>query len=123
MPCRTICEYSGLVEMGIGRIKASGLVKMCGGRAPFDLNGSDLSSLKSCLGGSHDSHVRTVFNLRQQRIGLREIPCLYRRTNLRKLLVADIVTKAGQIRLQFANLPQRVGMSCLNIGKLAFDLC
>ena len=103
--CRTVCEYSGFAEMGRGRIQARGLVKMCGGLAPFDLNGGDLSSLKSGLGGSHDRYVRPVFDLRQQRIGLREIAGLYGRTNLRTLLVADIVTKAGQIRLQGANLP------------------
>ena len=120
---RPLRKYSGGVEMVIGRIQARGLVKVRSCLAPFDLNGGNLSSLKSGLGGAHDSHVRTVFNLRQQRIGLREIPGLYGRTNLRTLLAADIVTKAGQIGLQFANLPQRVGMSGLNIGQLAFDLC
>ena len=120
--CRPPGKYAGFVEMSSGRIQASGLVEVSSRLAPLDLNSGDLSSLESCLGGAHDGYVRLVFNLCQQRIGLREIPSVYCGANLRKLLVADIVTQAGQRRLQFADLPQGLGMGGLNIGQLAFDL-
>ena len=116
-------KYSGCVEMGIGRLQARGRGKVRRGLAPFDLNSGDLAALESGLGGAPDRPVRPGCNLRQHRIGWREIPRLDGRPNLRPLSVAAIVTQAGQRRLQLADLLQRLGIGWLNIGKLAVDLC
>ena len=81
--------------MVIGRIKASSLVKVGSGLVPSDLKGSDFPSLESCFGGSFDGHVRTVFDLSEQRVGLRKIADPHRRASPRKPVVADNFTEVS----------------------------
>ena len=108
--------------MVVCRVEASGFVKVSSGLIPLDLKRGNSPSLESRLGSSCDSHARSVLDLLQQRIGLREITRLHRRANLGKPVTAGIATEAGDCLLQFLDLDQRVSVGRLDIRKLALDL-